>query len=252
MIRTLLVSITLILVISTNISSQSITIHYLGHSAFILKFDDINVVTDYGKPNAWKQWGWDSPISGIGDLVPNIMIYSHLHEDHYDSTRIPNEVDFILKNGEGLVYKDLVISSIPSCEDQFGDFNNTSYLFSYKGYKILHTGDIQTMIANIENDTIAEYFTSNYPKNIDVLIMPIEGKIKYIKETYQFIKLLQPKNIIPTHYWSIDYLNEFIDFIETAYNSSFLYEIYRYDQSEIDLNGEDEFRVIILNRTSNE
>ncbi len=45
-----------------SIYSQNVQIHYLGHSAFVLTFDKITVVTDYGKPNAWKEWGWDSPI----------------------------------------------------------------------------------------------------------------------------------------------------------------------------------------------
>ena len=152
----------------------NIDIHYLGHSAFILQFDDIIIVTDYGKPNAWKEWGWDSPIYNIGDLIPDIMTYSHSHEDHYDSTRIPKGVRYILKNGEEIDYKDLKITAIPTCEDKFGEFNNTSYLFSYKGLNVLHTGDIQTMIANIENDTVAEYFRVNYPEKIDLLIMPIE------------------------------------------------------------------------------
>lgn len=139
----------------------------MGHSAFVLQFDEITVVTDYGKPNAWKQWGWDSPIHDIGKLVPDVMTYSHLHEDHYDSTRIPEGVKYILNTGEGLELNDLKITTISTCEDSFGEFNNTSYLFSYKDYKILHTGDIQGMIANIENDTVAEYFKNNYPENID-------------------------------------------------------------------------------------
>ncbi len=190
--------------------AQEIQIKYLGHSAFIIQFDEITVVTDYGKPNAWKEWGWDSPIHDIGDIIPDIMTYSHLHDDHYDSTRIPKGVKYILKNGDSLNYQDLKIEPISTCEDEFGDFNNNSYLFTYKGINVLHTGDIQTMIANIDNDTISRYFQDHYPKKIDLLIMPIEGKIKYIQQMDGFIKLLQPKNVIPAHYWSSEYLNEFI------------------------------------------
>lgn len=230
-------------------NAQQIQIMYLGHSAFTIEFDHITVVTDYGKPNAWKQWGWDSPISDIGDLVPDIMTYSHLHEDHYDSMRIHHGVKHILREGESLVFNQLKIDAIPSCEDKFGDFNNTSYLFSYKGINILHAGDIQTMIANIENDSVAEYIENNFPKNIDVLIMPIEGKMKYLDKTYQFIEFLQPKNVIPSHYWSQAYLDEFISLMDTCYSRFFPYKVYDVNDSSFNLD-ENNFRIIILKRLS--
>lgn len=230
--------------------SQDIQVHYLGHSAFIMQFDTILVVTDYGKPNAWKQWGWDSPISDVRDLIPDIMTYSHLHDDHYDSARIPKGIKYILKNGKNLYLNGLKIESIATCEDVFGDFNNNSYLFTYKGINILHTGDIQIMIANIENDTIAQYVKNNLPNNVDVLIMPIEGKIKYVDKTYKFIELLKPKVVIPAHYWSKEYLNDFITFIENKYNMDFPYKIYNIEESGIYLNDIDDFNIIILKRPS--
>ncbi len=153
------------------------------------------------------------------------MVYSHLHEDHYDSTRIPKGVKHILNNGEGLELEDLNIIPIPTCENQFGIFDNTSYLFTYKGFNILHTGDIQGMIANIENDSIADYFKKNYPENIDLLIMPIEGKIKYIPQAEKFIRLFNPKRIIPTHYWSQEYLDEFIVYLKEKNYSGAKYSI---------------------------
>lgn len=57
---------------------HELKIHYLGHSAFVLEFDNgITVVTDYGHENVWKEWGWDSPINTINRLVPDVMTYSH-------------------------------------------------------------------------------------------------------------------------------------------------------------------------------
>ncbi|MFC2152222.1 MBL fold metallo-hydrolase [Bacteroidota bacterium] len=236
-------------IIAFNLHSQEIRLHYLGHSAFVMQFDDITVVTDYGKPNAWKQWGWDSPIHDIGNLVPDIMTYSHLHEDHYDSTRIPGGVKHILNNGKELDYKELKITAIPTCEDKFGDFSNTSYLFSYKGYNILHTGDIQTMIANIENDIIAKYFKENYPKKIDLLIMPIEGKIKYIPEAEKFIQLLKPNVIIPSHHWSEEYLSEFISYIREINDTKYKVQISEASSYNITLDKtNDTILVIVLER----
>ena len=227
MFRHLILFLAFSLLFEISIYAQNVQIHYLGHSAFVLNFDvEITVVTDYGKPNAWKEWGWDSPIYDIGELIPDVMTYSHTHhEDHYDSTRIPNGVKYILKNGEDLEITGLKIIPIPVCEDQFGVFDNTSYLFIYKGLKILHTGDIQGMIANIDNDSVADYFKKNYPEKIDLLIMPIEGKIKYIPQAEQFISLLEPKRVIPTHYWSQEYLDEFIVYLKEKNYSGAKYEI---------------------------
>ena len=233
--------------------SQNIDIHYLGHSAFVLSFDDITVVSDYGKPNAWKQWGWDSQIHDIGKLMPDVMTYSHLHEDHYDSTRIPKGIKYVLKNGEDLEFEKLKIIPIPTCEDQFGIFDNTSYLFSYKGFKILHTGDIQGMIANIENDTIKDYFKKNYPGNIDLLIMPIEGKIKYIPQAEKFISLLRPKRIIPTHNWSQEYLDEFITYLDSLNTSGLVYNIRKIESPQYVIKGNtliNTINVIILERSA--
>ena len=67
---------------------SEVGIHYLGHSSFVLSFDNgVDIVTDYGKENAWLEWGWDSPIHSIGDLIPKVMTYSHTHCDHYDQNR---------------------------------------------------------------------------------------------------------------------------------------------------------------------
>ncbi|MCK5170995.1 MAG: MBL fold metallo-hydrolase [Bacteroidales bacterium] len=253
MFRHLLLILAISLLFEISIYSQNVQIHYLGHSAFVLSFYDITVVADYGKPNAWKQWGWDSPIYDIGKLMPDVMTYSHLHEDHYDSTRIPNGVKYILKNGDGLELDELRITAIPTCEDKFGEFNNTSYVFSYKGLNILHTGDIQTMIANIENDTVADYFKKNFPEKIDLLIMPIEGKIKYIPQAEIFIKLLKPKSIIPTHYWSQEYLEEFKLYLQENNIFDGKYVIKELKNSEYNLNlkiSSDSIVVIAFDRSS--
>ncbi|MFC2103920.1 MBL fold metallo-hydrolase [Bacteroidota bacterium] len=249
--RNLLVFFIINTIITLNLKSQDIELHYLGHSAFVIQFNEITVVTDYGKPNAWKQWGWDSPIHDIGNLVPDIMTYSHLHEDHYDSTRIPKGVKHILKNGKELDYKGLKITTIPTCEDKFGDFGNMSYLFSYKGYNILHTGDIQTMIANIENDAIAKYFKDKYPENIDLLIMPIEGKIKYIPKTQIFIQLLNPKSVIPSHHWSQEYLDEFISYLKEKGDKDYNIQIRNEPAFSFTSNNQDDKTLVIVLERSN-
>ena len=83
----------LIFRILINCQPPKLKVHYLGHSAFVLEFDNgIRVVTDYGYENAWAEWGWDDPIASLNDLVPDVMTFSHTHhEDHYD----PNNNDLL-------------------------------------------------------------------------------------------------------------------------------------------------------------
>ena len=67
---------------------NSVSIQHLGHSCFYIDFcGEVAVLTDYGKPNAYMEYGWSSLIRDIGDLHPDILTYSHLHEDHYDPVR---------------------------------------------------------------------------------------------------------------------------------------------------------------------
>src|SRR3989339_87558 len=70
------------IIMSCNANAQTeriVKIHYLGHSSFILQFDNgATVVTDYGMENAWANYGWDSPINSINDLVPKIIPHSYL------------------------------------------------------------------------------------------------------------------------------------------------------------------------------
>ena len=57
---------------ATRARESSVQFHYLGHSSFLILFDNgISILTDYGKPNAWVEYGWDSPIytTALHDLL---------------------------------------------------------------------------------------------------------------------------------------------------------------------------------------
>ncbi len=198
---------------SINESGTVLKIHYLGHSSFVLQFDnDITVVCDYGHYNAWAP-AWDSPIHDIGDLVPNIMTYSHTHADHYDPDRIPDGVQFILFKQDSLEIDGLEIKPIRVCESNINIEDNTAYLFSYRGMKFLHLGDAQAQIMNIENDEVQNHIKEIIPDSLDMLFMTIEGTQGFIEEVETYIDLLKPKRIIPMHYWSTDYKMEFLSFL---------------------------------------
>jgi len=233
-------------------SNPEIKIHYLGHSAFVMQFDNgINIVTDYGKENAWIEWGWDSPINDIGDLVPDVMTFSHKHEDHYDSNRIPKGVKNILTGLDSLTINGIKIEPVRTCETNINIESNTSYIFTYKGLKVCHLGDAQAQIMNINNDDVRAHIVSIFPNTFDLLLMTIEGKQKFISQAEAFVDLLNPKRIIPIHHWSEYYLQEFISYLDDQNNAGKNYQINDMGKFQYDLftsENVDPVQVICLNR----
>ncbi len=238
-----------------SIKAEVLKIHYLGHSAFVLEFDNgITVVTDYGEPNAWLQWGWDSPINDIGDLVPNVMTYSHTnHEDHYDPTRIPEGVEHILMNTDSLTVSGLTITPIRVCESNINVEDNTAFLFSYKGFKFLHLGDAQAQIKNIRNPDVKNHIAEIIPDSLDLLFMTIEGPTQFIEEAEEFVDLVKLKRIIPMHYWSEEYLQEFCNYLRLQNDSGKTYQINEVGNAKYDINETDQpqpIEVVCLTRSS--
>jgi L-ascorbate metabolism protein UlaG (beta-lactamase superfamily) len=193
-----------------------IRVHYLGHAAFVLRFgDDLTVLTDYGAPNAWAAWGWDSPIHDVGELIPDVVTYSHTHhEDHCDESRRPEGVAHVLSGLERLNLKGVEIEPFRTSEKDVKEEDNSSYLFRYKGLKVLHLGDCQANIMGIEDEANRKRIKALFSESYDLLLMPIEGPEKFIRQAEMFIRAIGPKRIIPMHYWSEAYRGDFLTYLE--------------------------------------
>ena len=234
-------------------SEPEIKIHYLGHSAFVLEMDNgMTVVTDYGHFNAWADWGWDSPIHDIGDLVPDVMTYSHRHhDDHYDPDRIPDGVRHILKDTDSLTIDGLEIRPIRTCEQSLDSADNTSFLFIYKGLRLLHLGDAQAQIENIQTEEVRTHIAKILPRSVDLLLMTIQGVSQFIPQAEAFIDMLQPKRVIPMHHWSQEYRDHFLQHLEKQNSAGKHYEVHRVDGAKTTLSLEESvtpITVISLNR----
>lgn len=195
-----------------------IRVHYLGHAAFVLQFgSELTVVCDYGAPNAWLEWGWDSPIHDIGDLVPDVITTSHTeHDDHYDVERWPDGVTHRLTGQDRLEIHGLLIEPFRTCEKSVDEADNTSFLFSYQGLRVLHLGDCQADIQAIDQDAHRERIRSRLPQQVDLLLMPIESQEQFDGEAARFLELLNPRIVVPMHYWSRDTLDALLSIIETS------------------------------------
>ncbi|MBN2414990.1 MBL fold metallo-hydrolase [bacterium] len=235
--------------VSAQSSLPLVRVHYLGHSAFVLRFDNgITVVTDYGHENIWKEWGWDSPILSIGDLQPDVMTFSHKHDDHYDPDRIPSSARYILSGSDSLEIDGLRIVPVLTDEDDPAGESNTSFLFFYKGVSICHLGDAQAYIMNVDTPSVQRALTGKFPHAFDLLIMPVEGKKQFIPEAVSFLKLLHPRVMIPAHFWSQAYLERFLQQAGRAEC-----RIVREGRSVFDLvpaAADDTVRVTVLERAS--
>ena len=177
----------------------TVCLHYLGHASFILQFDNgIMILTDYGKSNSY---GLDSPINGFGELQPDVVTYSHQHEDHAGG-KMPPDVPYVLKGGETLDLKGINITAIPTFERSLEKPDNFSYLFSYKGIKILHLGDCQGLITEMKRKDIKARIKQMYPDVYDVVLLPIGYVSDIVQPAAEFATLLRTKRLIPMHYWS--------------------------------------------------
>ncbi len=194
---------------------MEIHIHYLGHSSFILQFDNgITVLTDYGASNSY---GLDSPIYALGDLRPDVVTCSHTHHvDHYDESKVPDNVPHTLTEADrdSLSLEGLTIEPIPTCEASLKREDNNSYLFTYKGFKILHVGDAQGYITNLDQEDVRARVKEIYPDEYDLLLAPIGFTHDILPDAEALIDLLQPKRVIPMHYWSPDSKAAFLALLE--------------------------------------
>ena len=188
-----------------------VEVHYLGHAAFVMDFNDFTAVTDLGTSYCW---GLNSPIYGIGDHIPTIMSFSHYHPDHYDPERIPDNVPYIIDLLDTLNIMNLWVYPVRTCETTPGVESNTSFIYDYNGFRICHLGDAQAEIMNIADPEQQAIILEKFPEQIDLLLMTIEGVDQFIPQAEMFIDLLQPGMVIPMHYWSPEYKEEFLSYLE--------------------------------------
>jgi len=173
-----------------------IHIHYLGHSAFVFQFDNgVSVLTDYGQSHAY---GLDSPIYDVVDFQPTIVTYSHHHPDHDRGATF--HTDHVLDGLDALTLEGISLQPVLTTEKARED--NTSYLITYMGFTILHLGDAQGDISRIGQEDVRQHLKEIFPEPVDLLLVPIGWTQHIIQEAEATVALLQPRQVIPIHYWS--------------------------------------------------
>lgn len=193
--------------------APEVSVHYLGHASFVLKFGDGPVVlTDYGESNAY---GLDSPIHGLGEMVPDIVTLSHEHADHAGG-ELPEGIGTLLDTDQAFSQGSLTITPVPTHETTLLRPDNLGFLFEYRGLKILHMGDCQGLIVALRGgalspdggrydlEGIRELAETIYPDHYDLVLLPIGSTDNILAEAAEFAGFLDAEIIVPMHYWSPD------------------------------------------------
>ena len=182
-------------------------IHYLGHAAFVLRFENgVSVLMDYGVSNAY---GLTSPIFDVSGADPSIVTFSHDHPDH----RRP-DLSFpksrILSGGGTLTWDGLSIRPIRTSEVSMEATDNAGYVIDYGGFTILHLADAQAFICAIDDPVVKRRVRAQYPDNYDLVLMTIDGPSSIAAQAATFLDLLAPARAIPMHYWSPETKTDFL------------------------------------------
>lgn len=198
-----------VFLMASALSAAQVDVHYLGHSAFLMQFDNgVSVLSDFGTSNSY---GLASPIYDIGDFIPTVVTYSHRHTDHYDINRRPLGCEYLLENTNTLEIDGLSIKPVRVCESATDTESSTAFIFEYEGMRICHLSDAQANIMDIENSLQRQHIQMIFPDQIDLLLMTIQGTNQFIPEAELFVNILKPRHIIPMHYWTVAYKQEFLD-----------------------------------------
>ena len=180
-----------------------IQIYYLGHSSFIFHFDNgLTILTDYGRSCAY---GLDSPIYDLGHFMPDIVTYSHHHEDHDRGLTFPSAR---VLDGDDLDVGGISLNAVRVSEKDPGD--NYGYLITYKDTTIFHAGDSQGDIVRIQDEKLRHQTKSQLPVKINLLLVPIGWVRDITEQAAVYVDCLSPERVIPMHYWSVNEKKTFL------------------------------------------
>lgn len=226
-------------------AEPAIRLHYLGHSSFLIRFDNgVSILTDYGFS---RSFGLPSPIYDLGGFQPTIVTYSHNHQDHDRGEVFDTPYEL---RGKGLCYRGIEIKPILTSEGYKN--SNVSYLIIYKGFTVLHLGDAQGDIVNIDKEEERQLLKGMFPERIDLLLIPIGWTKDILKESEAAVEFFHPKRVVPMHYWYKETKQKFLDDLRSKNSSDGLkYDLHladgpEYDVSIADSGPEDTIQVISL------
>lgn len=190
--------------------TPSVQIKYQGHASFLMKFDNgRTILTDCGISDVYKEYGYESPIAPV-DTAPDIVTYSHKHKDHCGGL-LPDSIEYILHGPDSLSLEWIEIKTIPAYENSLTAADNYSYIFNYREMRIIHMGDIQSLIMNVDDPIVRGKIIDLYKGKFDIVFIPVGFKSYIADKAASFSELINAKVIVPMHFWTNAEKEKFID-----------------------------------------
>jgi L-ascorbate metabolism protein UlaG (beta-lactamase superfamily) len=200
-----------------------VTIRYLSHAGFEVRNARVVLIDPYFVGN---------DLAPKYDGIPDLILVTHEHFDHYDRTFIskyscpvvcPIEVNhknaILMKPGEsrsfdGMTIRMFSVSHRSTCPN--------GYILEYDGKRIAHLGD--TYLDGVKD-----------VGPIDVLLVPIGGRFTMnVDEAIEALKILKPKLSIPMHYNTFPEITADPRIFKTkAKKEAFSVEILKVNQSRV-------------------
>jgi L-ascorbate metabolism protein UlaG (beta-lactamase superfamily) len=205
--------------ISKKVGKNEFQIQYLGHSAFVLTDEsDKSVGIDFYKKGAFP-YSEDVPktIGGFERSDLSKLLISHNHADH---NFVPDGVEAI-KGYDDKTYKvneepklitigKFDIGKYKTLHFSDNSMDNAVFVFNVDGVKVVDLGD---SFGTMGDQKQLKELKDKLGK-IDILMIPI-GDPQCNKVDFNTLKntmdLLDPKVVIPIHYWHVADKKEFSD-----------------------------------------
>jgi L-ascorbate metabolism protein UlaG (beta-lactamase superfamily) len=184
------------------VTDDSVEITFLGHASFeIVSPAGVRAVTDYNGIN-------------IPADPPDIATMNHAHSTHYTlnpDPRIP-QVLHGWKTDENvpafdLTVRDMHVTNLPTNIRNWNGgtelYGNSIFVFETAGLCIAHLSHLHHILQPADLNAIG---------HIDILMVAVDGIWTMSQsDAAQVVEQLQPRVVLPMHYFTRDVLNSFLD-----------------------------------------
>jgi len=195
--------------------SKPITITWLGHSCFRVRFGDYRIILDPYK---------DGSVPGIklAMQTANDVFCSHNHSDHGFTEAvscIPTEIT-----------EPFGLEIIEAAHDDVGGAKrgkNLIHVFSYDDLRLAHFGDLGAPLTTAQQKALG---------HVDVVMVPVGGHYTITgKQACELAQQVGARVIIPMHYRSAEFGFSVLDTLDTFLACAKEVKFYEGNQMEVSL-----------------
>ncbi len=205
-------------------------IKWWGHSCFLIKNDDIKIITD--------PYDDSLPYKKVTDK-PDIVTVSHQHFDHNAVSRIDGDFE-IVDNKSGFKNDKVSIKAVKTYhDDNKGEDRgeNLIFMIEFADKTFCHMGDLGHSLSDNDFKKL---------KTCDVLLIPVGGYYTIdADQAYEITKKIDPEIVIPMHYKTaeLDFPITGVEYFTNKFNKE---DIQLIDSAVFNLSDVKNKKVIVL------